>query len=382
MGRRKFVPFSRALAVGEESRAVAEALESGAFAGRGRYTLQAEGRLSEMHGDKPVVLTNSGSTALFVALLSFDLRPGDKVIVPSFGFVAVAQAVALVGCSTVFVDVDSATGSLSAASLEECRDPAIRGLVVIHYGGFAADMERIQRIATDRGWFVVEDAAHGLDGAHSRGALGTFGEVGILSFDHQKNIQCGEGGAVVINDLKRLETVRTIVNLGTNSYQLSKQDSHRYDWVSAGVKGYPPDYVAAILLSQLAAKDRIQQCRREQSDYYSERLTHWAEHLSILLPVRRYFASQPSWHIYWLTFPDSLSADSFIHWMDRAGVECKKHYSSLALLTKGREHNSGPTPASDHLAACLVRLPLGLHLTSEELDYVVAIALSWEGVNS
>ena len=373
------IPFSRPVSTGKESRAAKKALSRQGYAGQGPHTLQAELRLSKIYDGTPVILTNSGSTALLVALLGFQLGPRDKIIVPSFGFVAVAQAVTLAGATPVFVDVDIRTGSMSPESLVGCVVSGVRGIIVIHYGGFAADMDRIQDIASSRGWFVVEDAAHGFAGRHARGRLGTLGDVGVLSFDHQKNVQCGEGGAIIVNSTSHLEPLKSIATLGTTVPQLRENTATQYDWVSSGVKGYPPDYVAAILMAQLDETTQIQRYREMQVKAYFGRLQPWAQKNSVLVPMIEPFATRPSWHIFWLTFIDSDSADSFISWMKRAGVDCRKHYSSLALLTKGRVYEAAPTNASDQLAACLVRLPLGLHLSERDLDLVIDSALDWPG---
>jgi dTDP-4-amino-4,6-dideoxygalactose transaminase len=379
-GRIIEVPFSRPMVSISAREAVATALEKGAFAGQGAYSSVAEQKLSAMHDNKLVVLTNSGTTALIVALLSYQLEPGDRVLVPSFGFIALAQAVILAGGTPVFVDVNRSTGSISADSLDGCDFEGIRGLIVIHYGGFAADMDRIEKTASAKGWFIVEDAAHGLDGAHARGKLGTLGAIGILSFDHQKNVQCGEGGALILNDMDHLERVRSIVRLGTNSHDLANKPFPTYDWVSSGLKGYPPDYVAALLEAQLEKTAQIQSGRAAQYENYLEGLALWAEARTVLIPVAPTFAVRPSWHIFWLTFQRHDLADSFINWMQQAGIECKKHYSSLAGLTNGKAYESMPTTASDHLASCLVRLPLGPHLTPKKLNHVVSNAVAWKGV--
>jgi dTDP-4-amino-4,6-dideoxygalactose transaminase len=371
------ISFSRPWLNGDEVSFVSRALQAGGIGGRGTFTELVEARLGQLHDCHDVIFTNSGSTALLVALLSFKLKPGERVIVPSFGFVALPQAVILAGGEPLFVDVDLKTGSISPDSLRFINPHNVRGVIVIHYGGIAADMQGILRIAHDQGWFVLEDAAHGFSGKHNLGELGTLGTVGILSFDHQKNVHCGEGGAVILGDPGRAATVRSISGLGTNGHDVIRGVSRDFDWMEKGVKGYPPDYVAAFLLSQLDSLDFVQTTRRTQWSLYNSQLGNWSESLSILRPKLSPHATHPTWHIFWLTFRSESEATSFIDWMEGRGIECRRHYSSLAHLSMGARYESEPTPASDHLSKSLVRLPLGPHLSDNHLEQIVTAILEW-----
>lgn len=371
------VPFSTPWLNGNEVESVSRALQLGGIAGQGPSTSLVEERVGTLQGVSNVVFTNSGSSALLIALLSFGLRPGDKVVVPSFGFVALPQAVLLAGGEPFFVDVDPETGSMLPDSLRLLDSPNIRGLIVIHYGGISADMEKLLDIAHDRGWFLLEDAAHGFTGRHKLGPLGSLGSAGVLSFDHQKNVQCGEGGAVILNDPDRAAKARAISALGTNRHDGSSGATLDFDWVEKGIKGYPPDYVAAMLLSQLDSVEFIQKVRHIQWQLYNSRLREWAESLGILQPRVDVYATLATWHIFWLTFSTEHDATSFIDWMAERGVECKRHYSSLASLSMGAGFDRVATPGSSRLAECLVRLPLGPQLTESQVEQVIVSALEW-----
>lgn len=342
---------------------------------RGPATERVERNIQDRLGCGEVILTNSGSTALVVALAAWQLEKGDLVVVPSFCFVAVPQAVLLAGGTPYFVDVDPETGSLDPAALQNMPVEKIRGIIVVHYAGIAADMERILEIAEAFRWKVLEDSAHAFGGAHKIGTLGTLGSCAILSFDHQKNIQVGEAGAAIINEASDRTLARSFALLGTNLGEPGRNAA--FDWVRVGIRASPPDYVAAVLEEEFRNYDEIQNARSRQWQFYDSSLRGWAEHWGLRLPVVPVFANRPTWHIFFVTFKNSNQASDFIAHMGGGGIDCRRHYSSLRTTAFGSKFRSTKTEVSDYLAGALVRLPLGRHLRGNALERIVEMAKSW-----
>lgn len=372
-----FIPLNSPRVAAAAPKALSGALEHGALAGRGTYTKRVEDSLAKLLNLEGIFLTSSGTTALLVALLSLNLKPGERVIVPSFGFVALPQAVLLAGGTPVFVDVSEETLSVSLESLQEINDDRVRGLVLIHYAGIPADIKAISTYCSQRGWFLIEDSAHALGARHSDGAIGSFGDLSIFSFDHQKNIQVGEAGAVGFSDAKRREKLLDILNLGVNVSERLDDPSARWDWVSVGLKGYPPDYVAAFLENQLSEFEEIQLVRRQTYELYSQALENWASENRVRLPHIPSYVEEGSWHIFWLLFDTPSEAESFRWHMHERKIQVASHYSSLSRATYGRQFPTLATPVSDWAGECLVRLPIGPHLDRLMLERVAAEVTSW-----
>lgn len=375
--RPKSIRFSVPILSPGASEAFSRAAAVGAFGSRGPFTDQVEKTIIERLGCTDAILTNSGSMALLVALSALNLDRQDLVLIPSFCFVAVPQAVVLAGGTPYFVDVDPLTGSLDPNSLRNVPTERVRGVVVVHYAGIAADMSQIIKIAAEFEWFVLEDSAHSFGGRHELGVLGSLGSLAILSFDHQKNLQVGEAGAVIVNDESFLQPARRFATLGTNVRELD-QTRRVFDWVSRGQRASPPDYVAAILINELDNFTLIQSQREEQWNHYAKSLKQWAGLAGVKLPEVPPFSTVLGWHIFWVTFENRVEAESFIVHMSKKGIDCRRHYSSLSKTSAGRKYDRQPTPSSDHLAESLVRLPMGRHLGRAELEEIVGAVTDWK----
>jgi len=344
----------------------------------GSFSLRAEQALQRITGFAEVVLASSGTTALIAALLAMDLKPGERVLVPSFGFVGLPQAVLLAGGIPHFVDVEPNTLSISRRQLTKQTDPSIRGIVLIHYGGVPADVSPIVQLCKSRGWFLLEDVAHSLGALHADGPVGSFGDLSIFSFDYQKNIQAGEAGAVASHDPVLTEKLRNATSLGVNLRAQALGFNSKWDWVSKGLKGYPPDYVSALLVGQLQEFNEIQGFRKRIYLAYESELSAWARQNEVLLPQRPAYAQESAWHIFWLLFQTREDAEDFTAHMLNRGVRVEKHYSSLRSTTLGSHFPRGDTPVSDWAGNCLIRLPLGNHIGEEELVRIVSAVRAWK----
>ncbi|MCA9439109.1 MAG: aminotransferase class I/II-fold pyridoxal phosphate-dependent enzyme, partial [Candidatus Omnitrophica bacterium] len=187
--------------------------------------------LEETLGVPKVLLTTSCTHALEMAALLLDIRPGDEVIVPSYTFVTTANAFVLRGATPVFCDIRADTLNLDETKLEQLITPRTRAIVPVHYAGVGCEMDAINAIAARHGVAVVEDNAHGLFGTYKGQFLGTFGALATQSFHETKNIICGEGGALLINDRRFVERAEIIREKGTNRSRFFRGQVDKYTWV-------------------------------------------------------------------------------------------------------------------------------------------------------
>lgn len=369
------IPFNRPSFPPSAWTYVEEAIAAGMTGGDGPLGREAESVLSSIHRGAHALLTTSGTHALELGARLMDLRPGDEVIVPAFTFVSTASAFVWNGANPVLADVREDTLNLDPRSVERMVGPRTRGICLVHYGGVAADPDWFADFAESHGIVLFEDNAHGLSATFGDRPLGTFGALSALSFHETKNVNCGEGGALIINDDSLVERARILRDKGTNRAQFREGLVDKYTWVDVGSSWVMSDILAAVLLSQLERIDGIQHRRSAIWTRYEDGLRDWAERTGVLMPTVPPGSTHPA-HMFHLRLADRFSRDAFIAHMQDAGVLCVFHYQSLAASTAARDLQlrADVTVNSRRAADTLVRLPLYDTLTDDEIDRVVSAA--------
>jgi dTDP-4-amino-4,6-dideoxygalactose transaminase len=281
------IPFNRASVEGAELEYIGQALASGHTSSSGPFTKRAAGLLMDWSGAQDVLLTTSCTSALELSALMLDLKPGDSVIVPSFTFTTTALAFARQGAQLLFCDIEPETLGLDAAHLETLLDDSVRAVVPVHYAGVACDIEGIRKVLADRpDVAVIEDNAHGLYGRWNDQPLGSLGRFSTLSFHETKNITCGEGGALVLNDPADVDRARVLYDKGTNRRAFFLGQVDKYSWKDTGSSFGLSDMLAAYLCAQLEKADVIQGKRQNLFGRYQSALAPMADELDIRLPVK------------------------------------------------------------------------------------------------
>lgn len=361
-------------------RYLSESLASRSLCGDGPFTHRATAALAELVGGRDTLLTTSCTHALELAWLLLDLAPGDEVIMPSFTFVSTANAVALRGALPVFVDIRLDTLNLDERLIEAAITPRTRAICVVHYGGVACAMDEITAIADRHGIAVVEDNAHGLGGSYHGRPLGTLGLMAAQSFHETKNLQCGEGGALVLQNELLSERAEIIREKGTNRSRFIRGVIDKYTWVDVGSSYLPSDLLAAVLLAGLDDFAAIQAERQRVWAAYDTGLAAWAGAHGVRTPVVPEGCVQPA-HLYRLVFPEAGQQAAFIAHLAAQGIQSTFHYlplhDSVAGLRLGRLGT--PCPVTDDVAASLVRLPLHPGLGSSDVDRVIAAVQTFSG---
>jgi dTDP-4-amino-4,6-dideoxygalactose transaminase len=355
------------------------ALSSGHFSGDGPFTDRATRLLAEIIPGTRSLLTTSCTHALELAAILLNLEPGDEVIMPSFTFVSTANAFVLRGAVPVFVDIRLDTLNLDETRIEEAVTERTRAIVVVHYGGIAAEMDVIGQIAGRHGLAVIEDNAHGLGGKYKGRALGGLGAMATQSFHETKNVQCGEGGALVMSDPKLMARAEIVREKGTNRTQFKRGEVDKYTWLDLGSSYLPAELLAAVLSAQLEYFDEIQAMRHRVWNTYHSSLKDWAARYEVQTPQPPLHVEHPA-HLYQLVLPETIERKALIHHLDSKKVMAVSHYvplhNSPAGLRLGKVGR--PCPVTETVSERLLRLPLYAGLTDLEVDRVTDAVTSFE----
>jgi dTDP-4-amino-4,6-dideoxygalactose transaminase len=368
------IPFNRPSLVGREIELIRQAVEGGHTSASGPLSREVASLLAEAVGGAPdVLLTTSCTAALEMAALLLDIGPDDTVVVPSFGFVTTALAFVRQGARVLFCDIDPDTLGLDPAHLAELMDDSVRAVVPIHYAGVACDLEGITGVLER--WpraALVEDNAHGLYGSYRGRALGSFGRFATLSFHETKNFNCGEGGALVVNEPADIDRAHVLFDKGTNRRAFLHGQVDKYSWQDIGSSFGLGEVLAAYLLGQLEERDAILGRRRAAFDHYEAALAPRADELGIRLPVVPADREQ-AYHMFYVLMPDAETRNHVLATMVAQRIHATFHYVPLHSSPAGRRFAARTTecPVTDDISARLLRLPFYTDLTEADADRVL-----------
>jgi dTDP-4-amino-4,6-dideoxygalactose transaminase len=365
------IPFNRPYTSPHAVATMADAAERGHLSGDGHYTKLANTLLRALTGSHRVLLTTSCTHALEMSAMLLGVGPGDEVVMPSFTFVSTANAFALRGARPVFVDIRSDTFNLDERLLEEAITERTKAIVVVHYAGVACEMDEIMAIAARHGIPVIEDNAHGFGGRYRGRNLGTIGSLATLSFHETKNIQCGEGGALLVNDDEMFEPAEIIREKGTNRSRFFRGQVDKYTWVSLGSSYLPSDLLAAYLVTQLEEFEEIQRRRRAVWDRYHSELSNWAADSGFSFQHCPDDREHPA-HLFALLAPDLEARQAMIKHLGEHAIKAVFHYVPLHSSPVGQSFGERHLPVTDDVSDRLVRLPLFPTLSDHDVDRVVA----------
>ena len=367
------LPFNKPCLAGRELEYVTQAISSGWISGDGAFTKKCQKLIVQQLGVAGALLTTSCTHALEMAALLLDLQPDDEVIVPSFTFVSSINAFVLRGAKPLFADIRSDTLNLDEARFEALITPQTRAVVPVHYAGVGCEMNSILEIARRHNLVVVEDNAHGFYAKYRGRYLGTFGRLATQSFHETKNISCGEGGALLINDSSLIERAEILREKGTNRSLFFRGQVDKYTWVDLGSSYVPSDLLAAFLYAQLEMAEQIQARRRRIWDFYHQHLRNWADQHQVRLPVVPDHCEQ-SYHMFYLLLPSLETRQRFIAHLKTRGISSVFHYVPLHLSPMGRRCGGQPgqCPVTEKISDGLVRLPFYNDLAEADQARVIA----------
>ena len=372
------IPFNRFCKVGTEFQYIQQCIDAMHISGDGSFTRRCHALLEESVGVRKALLTTNCTHALEIAALLLNIKPGDEVIVPSFTFVSTVNAFALRGARIVLADIRPDTLNLDERQLERLITPNTRAIVPVHYAGVGCEMDQILALAADAGLEVVEDNAHGLFGKYRGRNLGTFGCLATQSFHETKNLTCGEGGALLINQERFAERAEYIREKGTNRSRFFRGQVDKYTWVDIGSSYLPSEILAAVLYAQLEAREQIQQRRERVWRHYAASLQDWAADTGVSMPFVPTHCEQ-AYHMFYLLLPSLEERTRFIQHLKACGVLSVFHYVPLHLSPMGQHCRvgAGGCPVAERVGDRLVRLPFFNDLQESELSQVVEAVRSF-----
>jgi len=366
------IPFNRPFVGSASELGISRALSSGHLSGDGPETIRASMELSKIVGCKKILLTPSCTHALELSTYLLGLSEGDEVVVPSFTFTSTANCIVLAGGTPVFVDVEDETLNISAQLIEPAITTRTKAIIVVHYAGVAVDMDPIIDLAKKFSLVVIEDNAHGLGGTYNNRTLGSIGTLSTLSFHETKNIQCGEGGALAINDATFIEPAEVFREKGTNRSKFFRGQVDKYTWVGAGSSLLLSDILAGILNGQLESLDTIQEKRLRIWNSYFEQLFDWSEQNGFRLPTTPEYSKHPA-HIFYMRGPGLSERTKLISACKNLGVVLTFHYQALHNSEAGQRYGKmrSDLPVSESASNDLVRLPIWPDMTELQIEMVI-----------
>jgi len=352
-----------------EEDAVVETVRS-KWISTGPKNAELERKFAEMTGAKHAVALTNCTVALHMALLLNDIKPGDEVICPSLTFVATANAIRYVNAIPVFADVKSLEDlTIDPDEIEKKITPLTKAIMLMHYGGFACDMNRIMAIAQKHNIKVIEDACHGPTAEYEGKKLGTFGQVGCFSFFSNKNISTGEGGMIITDDDAMYEKAKLLRSHGMTSlsYDRAKGHSTEYDVIELGYNYRMDDIRASIGIVQLDKLKKDLEIRAELRALYEKKLEGVDE---IIIPFKgyKYFSSN---YIFPIVLKDSTveKRNRVREFLATAGIQTSVHYPAVHRFSIYREF-AKPLPITEYVTDNLITLPMFSRLTHEQVEYI------------
>ena len=372
------IDFNKPPYVGNELEYIRQAVENRKICGDGPFTKRCNAWLEERFHAQKALLTTSGTTALDMAMLLCELKPGDEVILPSYTFSSTATAAVLAGARLVFVDVRSDTMNIDETKIEAAITERTKVIVVMHYAGVACEMDTIMDLARRHGLMVVEDAAQGVMSTYKGRALGTIGDFGCYSFHETKNYSMGEGGALIINNEAYNERAEILREKGTNRSKFFRGQVDKYTWVDFGDSYLPSELNAAYLWAQLEQADAINENRLATWNAYDEAFAPLKAQGKLELPVIPEGCVHNA-HMYYLKLKNLQERTAFINYMKENDVHTVFHYVPLHSAPAGLKFGrfAGEDVYTTKESERLVRLPLYYGLEQEDLEKVIRLVYAF-----
>lgn len=356
---------------GRELKYIEEAVRQNVqLSGNGPFTKRCQHFFEERYGFRKCLLTTSCTDALEMAAMLCDIHPGDEVIVPSYTFVSSALAFVRQGAKIIFADSMESNPNLDAERIEALITPKTKVVVPVHYAGVACDMDRIMEIAEKHNLLVVEDAAQAIDAFYKGKPLGCIGHLAAFSFHETKNIICGEGGMLVVNDERFIRRAEILWEKGTNRAEFFRGEVNKYGWVDVGSSFLPSEMVAAFLWAQLEKLEDIQDKRKKLWNKYHELLAPLAEEGYFSLPDIPDYATNNA-HMFYLVCKSLEERSALIKYLKENGVQAVFHYLSLHTSPYYQNKHDGRILKNcERYADCLVRLPMYYDLDVSQIELI------------
>jgi dTDP-4-amino-4,6-dideoxygalactose transaminase len=336
-----------------------QVIQSGRTWGGGEFSAKNSEWLSQTLGCKRVLITNSATDALEMAALLLEIKPGDEIIMPSFTFVSSANAFALRGGIPVFVDVNEKTFNIDVDLIESAISDKTKAILIMNYGGFSCDIDKVKLLTDKYNLFLIEDAAQSVLAKYKNRPLGTFGDLSCISFHGTKNISCGEGGALLINNPSFIEKAEILLEKGTDRSRFIKGEVDKYTWIDLGSSYLASEIASAYLYGQFEEADSITNLRIKSWNLYRKHFSGLSDLIGFRQIEPENFSTHNG-HIFYLILKDADSKNKFISEMAKMEIQCSSHYVPLhsAPASKKFSRIGSEMNVTDQYWERLVRFPI------------------------
>ena len=347
----------------------------------GPFQSQVEKIIKKKIGSKSISLTQSCTHALEITSILLNIKKDDEIIIPSYGYVSLGNAIVLRGGKPVFAEIDPDTLNINPKDIEKKITKKTKAIYIIHYGGNACDMEEILKIKKKYNLFLVEDAAHAFLGKYKNRYLGTIGDIGVFSFHETKNITGGQAGCISINNKKFLKRKDFILDKGTNRRHFiknfrkkiisSSQNKKFYSWVVIGSEYRASEISSALIYSQLKKINYIQNKRKLLFNDYLKLFKKINSNIVKTLTINN--KNKSAFHLFVLIFKDQIKAKKFIAHLQRNDIAATFHYVPLHKSKMGRSFTSKRLLITEKIYMRIVRIPFFCGLKYSEIKKIKKI---------
>ncbi len=377
------IPFNKPYVTGNELAYMEQVVRSGKLSGNGAFTRRCQEFFERRYGIKKCLLTASCTDALEMCAILAGVGAGDEVIVPGYTFVSTALAFVRQGAKVVFADSRADHPNIDVDALESLVTPRTKAVAFVHYAGAACDMDAVSRLAERYGIIVIEDAAQAVDSFYVGAAnvaprpLGSVGHLAAFSFHDTKNITCGEGGMLAVNDDRFIARSETVWEKGTNRADFFRGNVGKYGWVDTGSSFLPSEITAAFLWAQLERVNEIQTARKAAWEAYYEAFKPLADGGAFQIQTIPPYATNNA-HTFYIVCNSQNERTGFIEYLKNNGIGAAFHYQSLHKSDYYRERHDGRELKNcDRYSDCLVRLPLYCGIGRKEVERVRDVATAY-----
>lgn len=366
-----YIPFNIPPVTGKEIIYISDVIEKRKISGDGEYTKKCSELIEQRYNAKKVLLTTSCSAALDISAILTEINAGDEVILPSYTFTSTANSFLMRGANLKFVDIREDTLNIDENKIEKAMTNKTKAVVLVHYAGISCEMKRILEIAKKYNILIIEDAAQAIESKYNNKYLGTIGDFGCYSFHETKNLTCGEGGAILINNSQFIEKAEIIREKGTNRSKFYRGEVDKYTWVDIGSSFLPSEILSAFLYAQLENSNIIIKKRINSWNYYYSAFEKLEKNGLLRRPIIPANCKHNG-HLFYILLKDEKNRDDLISYLRQKGILAVFHYLPLHLSYMGLKlgYGKGMLPKTEDLASRLLRLPLFYDITKDEQDYI------------
>ena len=366
------IPFNKPFLTGKETHFIYDAVyKQKKLSGNGHYTKLCQDYFTEKYNFRKCLLTTSCTDALEMCSILIDVQPDDEIIVPSYTFVSSANAFVLRGANIIFADSKAEHPNISPNQIKKLITPKTKAIVVVHYAGYACEMDEIKAICDEHNIFLIEDAAQAIDSFYKGKPLGSFGDLATMSFHETKNIISGEGGMLIINNENFIDRSEVIWEKGTNRAAFFRGEVNKYGWSDIGSSFLPSELTSAFLYAQLIELNKIQGKRKFIWNSYNDKLQKLKDKYNFKLSDPNPNASVNG-HLFYMVCDSLETRNDLIQFLHDKNINAVFHYLSLhSSPFYSDKYKGNELPNSDMYSDCLLRLPLFVDLNEEEIEYIV-----------